>query len=444
MRRIISILILTFTFSGLALAQPAWFKTDSVTYQLYLGKEWKSLLKETRKSLSDEVDFYYLRLRAGIAAYELKNYRLAAHHLGKAHAWNTSDEFNNYWYYHALLQGSRVDEANALASGFSDEYLQRMQIRPKSVVNSLLAESQVTMNTDYNTLLSESITGDYSYMAWRNVLKQQFYKGIGIDHRVADRFYLFHGLSHLGIKRMQMFGRSLPPRIDDKFESSTSQYQYYLQGRYILDKGWSISSSVTLLWGEAVSNYITFSNAGIPLLNNYSYKISDRFLSASIAKELVRIRPKLSVAFGNINGYRQLQAGGQLIIYPMGNVNLYFTSDLALHSDKSADDLKSVFNQKLGVKTGPFWLIAEGAIGTMRNFVASDGYVVYNMAETVNNLVGLAVYLPLIRYRFDVTARYQLLNKEGTTFDYLNTTEFQVQSYTFRDSNFLISLRWHL
>jgi hypothetical protein len=118
MCRIISILLLTLTVSGVALAQPAWIKTDSVTYQLYLRKEWKSLLQETRKSLGDDVDFYYLRVRAGIAAYELKNYRLAAHHLGKAYNWNTSDEFTNYWYYHALLLASRSDEANNIGSRF--------------------------------------------------------------------------------------------------------------------------------------------------------------------------------------------------------------------------------------------------------------------------------------------------------------------------------------
>jgi hypothetical protein len=444
MCRIISILLLTFTVSGVALAQPAWIKTDSVTYQLYLGKEWKSLLKETRKSLNDEVDFYYLRVRAGIAAYELKNYRLAAHHLGKAYNWNTSDEFTNYWYYHALLLASRSDEANILAQGFSAGYLHRMNIRPNSAVHSLLAESQFTINPDYNTLLGENITGGYSYMAYRNVLKQQFYKGIGIDHKVTDRLNLYHGFSHLGIKRMQMFGRALPPRIDDQIESTTSQYQYYLQGRYILDKGWSISSAVTFLWGDAVSNYFTFTANGIPFLNWYNYKIGDRFFTASIAKELVRIRPKLSFAYGSINGNRQVQANGQLVVYPMGNNHIYLTSDIALHSDESADELKTVLNQKIGIKTGPLWLIAEGAHGPMKNFASSDGYVVYNMAETVNSLYGMALYLPIYKYRLDVTARYQVLSKEGTTFDYLNTSEFQEKSYKFNDNNFLISIRWYL
>lgn len=444
MRRIIIIVILLLIVSAAAIAQPAWQRIDSVTYRLYMDKDWKNLLKETRKSLGGGIDFYYLRVRAGVAAYEMKNYRLAARHLGKAHSWNNTDEFANYWYYYALLNGNRIDESRLISSGFSNDYLNRMQIKPESAINTILAETQLSINADYNNLLSENITGDYSYMAYRNVLKQQFYKGIGIDHKVSDRLFLFHGISHLGVQRMQMFGRAFSPRIDYQYKSSTSQFQYYLQGRYILSGGWTASAAVTMLWGNAESNYITFTNSGVPLLNNFSYKIGDRFLNASLAKELIWLRPKLLVAYGSVNGYRQLQATGQVVIYPMGNPDIYLTSDLSLHNDESTEDTKTVFNQKIGLKTGPLWLIAESATGPMRNFAASDGYVIYNMAETVKNLYGLAVYIPLMKYRFDVTARYQMVKKQGTTFDYLNPSEIQEQNYTFIDNNFLISLRWHL
>ncbi len=444
MLRILNTALLILVVSYATVAQPEWLRTDSLTYSLYMGQDWKNLLLVTRKSLHDGVDFYYLRVRAGMAAYNLKNYRLAARHFGKAYSWNSTDEFTNYWYYYALLMGSRSDEADKLASVFADDYLSRMLIKPKPLVNTILAESQLTINSGYDNLLSESITSDYSYMAFRNVLKQQFYKGIGIDHRVNHRLFLYHGFSHLGVKRMQMFGRVLAPRIDYQHESNTSQFQYYLQGRYIIQSGWSFTTAFTVLWGTSESNFITFTNSGVPWLSKYTFKIGDLFFNASVAKELVWLRPKLSVTYGNINGYQQLQAGGQLMIYPMGNSNFYLSSDFFMHNDESADDLKAVFNQKIGLKTGPLWLITEGAVGTMKNFAASDGYVIYNMSESIRNLFGLAVYIPFMKYRFDVMARYQWVNKQGTTFDYLNPSEFQEQTYTFSDNNFLISLRWHL
>lgn len=445
MYRILIIFIVVIVVSGgRAKAQPVWFKTDSLTYRQYLDKDWENLLKEAKSSLRMGVDFYYLRVRAGIAAYELKNYRLAAKHLGKANEWNPADEFTKYWYYYALLMGNRKDEANLLVSGFNEDYLDRMQIGPVKTVNTVLVESQVTMNQRYNDLLSENITGDYSFMAYRNVLKQQFYKGLGIDHMVTGRLNLFHSFSHLGIKRMQMFGRALPPRLDHLQGSNTSQFQYYLQARYIPHKDWMVTVSGTLLWGESVSHYYTFSGAGVAKLNQYNYSIGDKYVGASVAKELVRIRPKLSVAYGLINGYRQVQGNAQMIFYPLGNNNLYFISDIALHSDESSEDINTVLNQKIGIKTGPLWLMAEGATGTMKNFSASDGYVVYNMPETINNLLGFSIFLPLLKYRFDITARYQRSDKQGTTFDYLNPSAFQQQSYNFSDNNFLISLRWHL
>jgi hypothetical protein len=421
--------------------QPSLLRTDSLTYALYLSKEWKALLTETNKALSAGIDFYYLRVRAGIAAYELKNYRLAAKHLAKAYEWNTSDELVNYWYYYALLMGSRADEANALAEYFSPQFMQRMEIRPKSGVNALMAEAQVSVNSGHASLLEDAIGGDNSYLAYRNVLKRQTYKGFGIDHRVAPRLYAFHGISHLGIDRMQMY-RS--PTLDYQYESSAWQFQYYLQGRYLLPKGWSVTSAATLLWGSALSHWLSFNNSGVALRNASTYSISDAFLSASVAKELTRLRPKLSVSYGNVNGYRQLQATGQLILYPAGNPNFYLSAGYTLHNDESDPDLKTIFSPRAGLKTGPLWWSAGGSTGVMKNFSASDGYVVYNMPESISGLYDISVYLPLLKYRLGVTARYQVADKEGSTFDYSNTTNYTTAPYTFTENSFLISIRYNL
>ncbi len=420
--------------------QPSLLRTDSLTYALYLNKEWKALLTETNKALREGVDFYYLRVRAGIAAYELKNYRLAAMHLAKAYEWNTSDELVNYWYYYALLMGSRSDEANALSEYFSPQFMQRMEIRPKSGVNFLTAEAQVSVNTGHASLLEDAIGGS-SYIAYRNVLKRQAYKGFGIDHRVAPRLYAFQAISHLGIDRMQMF-RS--PTLDYQYESSAWQFQYYLQGRYLLAKGWSVTSAATLLWGSTLSHWLSFNNSGVPLRNASTYRISDGFLSASVAKELPRLRPRLSVSYGKVSGYRQLQATGQMLLYPAGNPNFYLSASYSLHHDESDPELKTIFSPRAGLKTGPLWWSAGGSTGVMKNFSASDGYVVYNMSESISALYDISVYLPLLKYRLGVTARYQVAEKEGTTFDYSNTTNYTTAPYSFTENSFLISIRYNL
>jgi len=424
-------------------AQTAWQSLDSLTYRLYEEKEWKTLLKEAHGSIREGVDFFYLRVRAGVAAYELKNYRLAVSHLSKANQWNSSDEFVQFWYYMALAMSGRSDEAKILASGFSGDFFQRYQIRPVRGMNSVSAESQMTINTDYDGLLDETIAETDSYVGYRNVLRRQLYTGITLDHEVKPRFYAFHGVSHLEIMRMQMI--QAPSRnVSLNEESRTSQNQYYLQGRYNAGKGWNLFSSVNLIWGHALSNWVSYTSAGVPVMNDYRYSISDRLWNIGVARELRFFRPKVSLTAANINDYKQTQVNGQLVIYPFGNTHLYTVTDMSLHWDQSSDQTKTVWNQKLGLKTGPLWWIAEATSGDMKNFSVSDGYVVYNQPETVTGLYGLTAYIPLFKYRLDLTARYQVLNKEGMIFDYSSTTAYSIKSYSFTDNNFLISLRWNL
>lgn len=443
MYRIILIALTAFLWAGSLKGQPAWQKTDSVTYSLYLAKDWKGLLAEADRSLREEVDFFYLRVRAGIAAYERKNYRLAAAHLAKAYEWNSSDEFVSYWYYYALLSGSRQDEARVLASGFSQDFTDQMKIRPVKGVHSVMTESMLSFNAGYKRLLGENIAADNSYLGYRNVLKRQVYKGVGLDHRITDRLFAFHGLSHLGIDRIQMF-RYIPGLADGQVGSRTNQYQYYLQGRYIAGNGLSFSASVTWLTGESVSNYMTINTAGVSFLNRNVYDISDRVFTAGIAREYKLLRPSASFVWGNVNHNRQLQARGQLVFYPAGNPDIYLISGISAHNDEGEEHIRYVTDHKLGFRTGPVWLTGHAALGRIRNFAAAEGYVVYNMPETVNGLYGISALLPLFSNRLELSLRYQLMKKEGMTFEYATPVEYQVIPYRFNENSLLISLNWYL
>ena len=424
-------------------AQPVWHKTDSLTYKHFNAGEWESVLKEANRSLAEGVDFYYLRVRAGKAAYELKKYRLAASHFSIAHQWNRSDEFVNYWYYNALLLTGNSDEASFLASSFNNDFLQRMQIKPRGKLHSISLESQLTRNSRFGELSNEGIISDGTYINYRSVMKQQAYIGIGVDHALGSKLNLYHGFSRLNIQRTERFQSSFP-QLDHSEEPSTSQFNYFIQGRYLLGNGWSTNASLSLLWGMANSNWITFRNSPQPIITAYEYQISDQIATVGLTKDIWWIRPQVSASIGTINQWRQVQLSPQFTLYPLGNTHLYLTSGLTLHNDQSADESKYVFSQKIGVKTGPIWLIADGWLGPMQNFSTPDGFVVYNMPEKIKQMAGLTIYLPLFKHKLELMARYRVAQKEGQSYHYSNTTEYTTSTYWFTDNNILISLKWNL
>ena len=79
-------------FSGSFAQDAADFKTiNEKTYRLYTQEKWDSLILLDKQDVVLEVDYFYLRMRLGIAWYSTKNYRKASTHFEKALAFNQGD-----------------------------------------------------------------------------------------------------------------------------------------------------------------------------------------------------------------------------------------------------------------------------------------------------------------------------------------------------------------
>lgn len=444
MHRIIILLTLLFLLAPGLSAQPGWQKVDSVTWKLYENKQWKALYKEAGEAFAREIDFYYLKVRAGVAAWHLAKYRPAIRHFQKALEKAPDDEFVNAWHYSALAMAGREDEANALADRLTEEVANRLQINRKGFVSSVSLETQLTGNGKHASLIAGNMDSEGSYSNYRSVLDQMWYKNLGMDHHLSARFNLYHSFSHIGIDRTQHFF-STPNQLDALKETNSSQFQYFVQGRLIPGEGWQTTLAYSKVWGTSYYNYPDYQGtAGDPVFPRLSYEINDNQWSLGIAKEMAFLRPRLAFTSGRINGFRQFQATGQIIFYPLGNLHLYFLSEGTYHSDQSREQPKAIFTQKAGIKTGPLWLIGEATFGTVKNYSSEDGMVIYNMPETITGMVGATLWIPLFRYRGNLAVRYLLSEKRGTTFVYTDEVTYSTRQYDFMDQSLLISLKWNL
>lgn len=443
MHRILSFLPLLFLFSLKLSAQSGWETVDSVTWQLYAGKQWESLNEEAKKAFNQEIDFFYLRVRAGVAAFEMKQYRPAIRHLQKALENSPDNEFVNSYYYSALLLAGREDEANALADRLPVEMLDRYQIRRKEFVSSVTLETLHSFNGMHRALIAEEIDNEGSYSNYRSVLNHMWFKDLGLDHHISPEFNLYHSFSHIAIDRTQRY-KSAAYLLDAKKGTNTSQYQYFIQGRLMLWKGWHTTVAYSKVWGKSYYNYPEYQSDAGYIFPRLSQGINDHLVTLGIAREMTFMRPRISFTTGKINSYRQYQANGQIILYPLGNLHFYLLSEGIVHSDENCDHTKTLFTQKAGIKGGPLWLISEGTFGRVSNFSSGDGLVIYNMPETITGMYGATLWFPLFRYKVNVAVTYRLYEKTGTTFVYTDAVTYHTKDYDFTDQSVLISLKWNL
>ncbi len=440
MRRLLILLFFAGVFS--ATGQVGWQSRDSLTYQLYLSKDWQPLLREVNASLNEGIDFYYLRVRAGVAAYELKKYRQAADHFARAFRWYQQDEFLNYWYYSALVRAGRFDEASYLTASLSDNFLYRMQIRKGNLLNGVIAEAQITDNANYSELIHESPVNSGSYVLYRNIPREQFYYGVGLEHQVSSRWLLFHGVSKLSIHKSQYIREGdLGQAVF--LESRVNQVQYYLQGRYFIGNGWHAKAGLTLIGGSADNHAVDENALRRKVIVPYRYGINDHFVQLGIARDIKSLQPGLSISAGSVAGFTQIQANAHLTLYPLGSTSLYLTGDVSMHYDTAYEGWKFIAIPKIGTKLGPFWILAERSFGDIQNYSAAGGYVVYNSPEIVKQLTSLSLTLPMLNYRLNAMVRYMHSQKEANTFDYSDKDNYTASPYQYNERSWLMSLKWY-
>lgn len=437
---IMSLLLLASTLSS---GQTALSAADSLTYKLYLDKNWEKLLSEAKKSLRHHTDFYYLRVRAGVAAFELGKFRTAAFHFAVAHRTIPTDEFVNSYLIPSLRLGGLQDEAVSLTDQMVVKKTDSFISGFTGKINSVSVETLFSINQDFKKLCAASFGEPESYSNYRSLVKNAWYRGLAMDFHITPRLNLYNNFSHLRIERLQNY-YSAGYLLDTTRSTSASQYQYYLQGRYLLKNSFSIYAGYSGLWGESIYHSPEFIATGIFNLSPASWKIRDYVFHAGIGKETASARFDLSANAGKINRNGQLQLNGKVVFYPLKNLNLFFISAGSFHFDKSETTAKKVFIQKATMKTGPVWLTVEGTWGNIRNFSSNDGLVIYNIPEKIRSIYGIAAWIPFSKSRFNFLVRTQRAEKEGTTFVYSDVTSYSESIFKFKEQNFLITLQWNL
>jgi hypothetical protein len=304
MYRILLTLFLLMFICGQGMAQPFRFHADSMTYQLYLNKRWTPLLEETHNLLNRGIDFYYLRVRAGIAAYELKKYREAVTHLQQAYAVMPGDSLVNSYYFWALKYAGREDEASLLAGRLSPEQRKEAKITKKGFINGVTAEALLSRNKNHHSLVDEGLDGQNGVSRYRSLVRNQKYYGISLDHHLFPKINLYHNFSMMTISRnLQVNSRFNLPAV--QHDPSTTQYQYFLNARYSLLKGWNFSASGSYLWGKSYTFAPVLRTSGKSDLEEDTWKIDDYVVNFGISKETTFLSTRIDAGYGTINRYRQ-------------------------------------------------------------------------------------------------------------------------------------------
>jgi hypothetical protein len=362
---------------------------DAQTFALWAAQDWEGLIKSGKEALAQDIDFYYLRARLGIAYYETRNYRQAIAHLEKAYRIYSGEAFLQEYLYYAYLFAGRSADARFIAAAFPAALKQKTGAGE----NRAIARFDVFYNANFigNQAVIDQYAPDFGLEieGAQFIPRQHQYAFLGLQHELSPRFSLYHGYS--GMRKIHYLYWQDGGAAGTKPAYQSWLNQYYAAAHLRLARGLNLAAGFHY-FNIRYPLELEVIRQGRPFVTTATVTDNDYVFFASLHKDLSYATIGGSFYYGTLNDGRQYQKDLKLALYPLGNNRLYVLSNLAHQSDQAPGELAQqrwVFEQQAGIQLArPLWLEGYATFGELHNFLLNDGLVVFNGLDVVKQRYG--------------------------------------------------------
>jgi len=423
---------------------------DSLTYDLYTHQQWKNLTIAGKDALSEGYDYYYLRIRIGVAYYELNNYRQSIYHLRKALQFNSADPVASEYLYYGLLKSGQNEEASLIALKHPSAAVPKYKTLEFIYTEGGYTPDAIKGHQAIGLMRSDRIYGEEDTYA------AQTYFHIGAGVHVLPSLSCYLGYSNLNIgKEKHIAGSTFLNHLDSTSITDTiiayfssygkifdtlipykvKQQEFYFSAKWIPRSGLSITPAFHYISGTLQTytpayrlvpdtvfiaafdttwpvNYAASSHYTIGRQQN---NFSNFVVSLAATMEWHNFSLGINGTYASLaSSGKQEQIGAMATWFPFGNLNLYETTSLTGFFNKG--DKRLIYNQTVGGKIAPkLWLEGLLTIGDLSLYNENNAFIVYNLSDRITMRTGSNMIFSINRH-LDLSLMYRFYTKE---YDYL-------------------------
>ncbi|MCX6287184.1 MAG: hypothetical protein NTY96_08715 [Bacteroidetes bacterium] len=437
---------------------------DMLTYRCYNEQKWDSVILVGKKALHQDIDYYYLRVRMGIAYFEKHEYFPASKHLKKARQFNSGDPFVADYLCRAFSYTNRNEEANLLKASMPVEEKDTVRTKP-GFLEQVHIETGYTLSSDRAPTNLPTLMGKDSIYGEQDLYGNNFYGSFGLKLRASKRLSFSLAYNYLNFSKTKYIQYGQAEAHRDTIIKNNSTWNYYYSFPWkihdtlfkynVRQNEAYLAATVALPWGIKVIPAVHWIHVGYTMTNpgfrtdsisdTLYYSVSDRvyhrfkypsgvysfiekdttfnnYVAAlRISKDLGRFSLVFSGSWSNLNGKTQEQAGLSLIYYPLGNLNFYGATTVT--GFFQGKDQRLLLSQVIGAKLTP-WLWGEVNFyyGDFTNANIFNGAVVYNNSDMIAYRGG-ATLVFVISKHIQLSLIYQYFRKESQQIYYIKTQD---------------------
>ena len=408
----------------------SYIEVDTSTYQQYLRGEWKTLIHSGKDALDQGINYYYLQMRIAYAYFMRQQYRTAIKYYRNALEFNSKDHVANEYLYYCYLFSGRLNDALIQTKSLTD-----VQKKAMNISDSV---SIVSLGLKYSYAFSDASTIHGAIISDLIVLENGIQKTtnsfhlpkLELSHRLGKHVIANHSLSYL---QKNEFSYAINNAVYISPEQLLNQLEYGISLEIAPSKGWLIRPGFNYISLQVplyeISNYGV--NAGRDRMVFDYLSIKNRVFSILVRREFSHFSIGLSAANNNFNRFSTTQAGIHLSVYPLSNLNLYFTSEYyyQLTRYNTQTEVNHIYNQVLGFKLQKnLWLELSASIPENMNLYDIRNDISYNNIEKITYSWNATAIVPLYKPKLKIFAGF------GSSVN---------SSYFFPDSDYLNPLNNH-
>ena len=418
---------------------PEFAKTDSITFALYEKQQWSELIEVGEAAIKNGIDFYYLRMRLGIARYEQQNYRHAIPHFENAIKIYPEDQVAAWYLYYSYLFSGRKSDSKRITPLLNEATKAKMGIKKSLFLDEIYFEggpavSNISTLEDNwkNPTAADTIYSSTTYFKGYNY----FHGGIRLN--ILPNLSIYQGYGQLNATAQQNirdFQEQYKP-----FKRIARQDDYYANIEYVLPKGFKITGAAHFLWIGYDRRDASYDQIGNLTFDTVAVSEDDYVLSLGVMKEFTFGSLNVSGTYGRLDNDTVSQLGASFVYYPFGNINFYGTTGILNFWDNEGN--RTIFTQEIGGRIFKnIWLEGNITIGQLQNYAEKNAFVIYNAPEEINNKYE-AVLIYAAPKHLEISLRYRYLERENGTLVYTDFENFTITKTQYPFHSIIGGIKW--
>ena len=401
LRVIISIWLLVFVSLGITAQKPADFNTTNrETYRFYMEQKWDSLIDMGKEALRADIDYYYLRMRMGIAWYSKKNYRKATRCFKAALNHNHGDPVALEYLYFSRLYSGQYEQAKHTRKQFKGDLVLKLPPGKGRFFDKVSAE--YLYHSGVQDDMFENPFEVYPPDVAGVQLTTRHYSNatLSLVNSLAPGVVLSHSYTYLSKSSHYYYNDGITAVCHP--DQRVTQHQYYFSPQFTTRSGTIFMPMIHVLGVRYQAAYDTGQGfmGGPSSWVMGSLKETDFVTGLGFMKELRQVDLHLGGWYSTLNNGEQLQGKAGFTWFPLGNLNLYAGSVLNSQYEKFPEReevIRFIPEMLLGFGISEkVWVDLKAGMGEMTNYLENNGMIVYNSySEVIEKKIKLSLSIPV-------------------------------------------------